>query len=78
MPIFSNNQFQNCIFYQIWSKSKSVLGDYSKTIGTNFKMVCGSDGKTYSNSAILEAWSCNSGTKITKVSGGKNFIKQHN
>jgi len=41
--------------YQFWSKY--FLGDYSKTIGTDFKMVCASDGKTYSNIAMLEAWS---------------------
>ena len=38
--------------------------------GTNFKPVCGSDGKTYSNFAILKAYSCMANIKITKAHDG--------
>ena len=45
-------------------------GDYSHTYGTNFKPVCGSDGETYSNFAMLKAYTCVDGTKVTKAHDG--------
>ena len=45
-------------------------GGYSNTFGTNFKPVCGSDGETYSNFAMLKAYTCVDGTKVTKAHDG--------
>ena len=57
--------------------TKKNTGDYSKTFGTNFKPVYGSDGETYSNFAMLKAYSCMDRTKVTKAHDGpcgKTFL----